>query len=67
MLRACWTMGAVGLMVILSAAAPADSIAIGPAKDTSMFSNNPTRTAGGYQLAVRREGTDWQLFPVQLK
>jgi hypothetical protein len=23
--------------------------------------------AGGYQLAVRRQGNDWQLFPVQLK
>jgi hypothetical protein len=23
--------------------------------------------AGGYQLAVRREGNDWQLFPVQLQ
>jgi hypothetical protein len=23
--------------------------------------------AGGYQLAVRREGNDWQLFPVQVQ
>ena len=26
-----------------------------------------TLPAGGYQLAVRREGYDWQLFPVQLQ
>lgn len=51
MLRACWTMAATILSLTLSAAAAsADSVSIGPTKDTSMFSNNSTRTAGGYDV-----------------
>jgi PEP-CTERM motif len=43
MLAATWTLTFCDV-------ATAESVSIAPTKDTSMFSNNPTRTAGGYDV-----------------
>lgn len=67
MLRARWALLVVSLMVTMSAAAWADSVSIGPAKDTSMFSNNATRTAGGYDVFYvgKNSSGDARRAPVQ--
>lgn len=50
MRRTRWMMLATLLTVTLLGTASGESVSIGPSKDTSMFSNNPTRTAGGYDV-----------------